>query len=297
LKKFKPHRHVLFFGLQILEKILNSLPYETGFRLSETLGYWAYHFASRERKTTLENLKSVFGNEKSEAEITRIAKEVFANFARSIYELMVSEKIVKRWDDFVRVEGLPNLEKALLKKKGAVVIAGHIGNWELLAGYLGRQGYPCTVVARRVYFEKYNEWIVNFRKRMKVTTIYRDAPVRDVLSALRGNNLVGFVADQDTDGIDGVFVKFFGRDAWTPTSPVRFAKVAEAPLVPVFIKREGMRHTLIVGPELVFEPHSDKEEELKINTQKWVSLQEEFIRRFPDQWVWNHRRWRTKPRV
>ncbi len=293
MKRFKPHRTVLYFGLRILEKLLNIFSYDTGFKIAQTLGLWSYFCAPLERKRTLENLNSVFGSDKSQDEIRRIAKEVFVNFGRSLYELLASKKIVADWDRFVSAEGLEHLDKALAKKKGAVIVAGHIGNWELLAGYLARQGYPCTVVARRVYFEKYNAWMVNLRNKMKVDTIYRDAPVRDVLSALRLNRLVGFVADQDTDGIDGIFVQFFGRSAWTPTAPVRFARVGEAPMLPVFIVRKGMHHTVTVGPELELNLSRDKEEELKINTQKWVTLQEAFIRKFPEQWVWNHRRWRT----
>ena len=130
---------------------------------------------------------------------------------------------------------------------------------------------------------------------MKVQTIYRDASVRQMLNVFKENRMLGFVVDQDVESVDGVFVNFFNKPAFTPIAPVRFALSVGAPIIPVFIVREGMKHHMIVEPAIEISRTGNKEEDIRVNTQRWVDVQERYIRNYPHLWVWNHRRWKTVP--
>ncbi|MDD5436688.1 MAG: lysophospholipid acyltransferase family protein, partial [Candidatus Omnitrophica bacterium] len=94
--------------------------------------------------------------------------------------------------------------------------------------------------------------------------------------------------------VDGVFVDFFGRQAYTPTGPVVLARASGAVLLPVFIIREGRRHTISIEEPVELVDTGNKEADLISNTQKWSNVVESYVRRYPDQWVWMHRRWKTK---
>ena len=102
------------------------------------------------------------------------------------------------------------------------------------------------------------------------------------------------LADQDVDSVDGIFVDFFGKPAHTPKGPVALALATGAPLVPCFMIREKNCHKLVLEDPIELEEKSDKDETIKFNTQKWSRIVESYIRRYPEQWVWMHRRWKTK---
>ncbi len=239
------------------------------------------------------HLRMAFGDEKTAKEIDGIARAVFKNYGKMIAELALVDKILGRLDEFVTAEGFENFDKGLAGGKGVICALAHFGNWELMGGYTAHKGYPCVVVAREIYYEKYNELLISLRKKLKMEVIYRDSSPRAMLGVLRKNKMLGFVVDQDVETVEGVFVDFFKRPSFTPTAPVRFAMATGAPIVPVFIERNGIRHHVIVERAIEMDDSGDKERDILVNTQKWVTIQEKYIRRRPDLWVWNHKRWKT----
>ena len=238
-----------------------------------------------------------FGDEKKEAELAKIGEKVFEHYGQTLFELAMLDKIIPRFDDFVYATGYENFDKGLKAGKGIICAIAHFGNWEIMGGYTAMKGYPCTVIAKKIYFEKYNQLLVNIRDQMHVETIYRTDSVRNMLKVLKKNRMLGFVVDQDVDSVEGIFVNFFDRPAFTPIAPVRFATLTGAPIIPVFIIREGMRHHMIVEPAIELTQTENKEEDIKTNTQKWVAVQEKYIRQYPHLWVWNHKRWKTVERA
>ncbi len=293
--KKKSYRIVLYYLLLGSRWIFSLLPYGIGFSFGGTIGKITFHVLRKERKKTLGHLTLVFGGEKSEKEIRALGQAVFEHYGKMLAELALIDKLLPRIDDFVSAEGYEHFDAGLRNGKGIVVAIAHFGNWEIMGGYTALKGYPCTVIARKIYFEKYDQLLVGLRTKLKMETIYRDESPRAMLGVLRKNRLLGFVVDQDVETIEGVFVDFFGRPAFTPTAPVRFAMTSGAPLIPVFIIREGMRHKMIVEPPIALQVSGDKENDILVNTQRWVSVQEKYIRRYPHLWVWNHKRWKTKP--
>ncbi len=235
--------------------------------------------------------------ELSQKELESIGERVFENYGHTIAELGLLDKLIPRLKDRLTVTGREHFDAGIAKGKGVIAVTAHFANWELLGGWLALSGYPGSVVARRIYYEPYDRALVDVRAKMRLETLYRDDSPRRILRALRDNRVLGIVPDQDVDTVDGVFVDFFGRPAFTPIAPVRFAMASGAPLVPCFLIRENGRYHIAIEPPIQLIETGDREKDLVTNTQKWVSLQEKYIRQYPHLWVWNHKRWKSSPKT
>ena len=108
--------------------------------------------------------------------------------------------------------------------------------------------------------------------------------------------MVGILPDQDIDSVEGVFINFFNRRAYTPAGPVLLSMVSGAPIIPIFCVRQNGKHKFIVEEPIQLEITGDKEKDILVNTQKWSDVTERYIRQYPEQWVWMHRRWKTQQR-
>ena len=293
--KFKLRRYFIYYIGRAVAFIFTIIPLKVGLAIASTLGTFVYYILPRYRQLTIDNLRFAFGNEKSEDELKGIAKRVFQNLGKNAVELVNLPKFNKaRMDKFVRFRNRERLDKAYEKGKGIIVLTAHFGSWELMAAALRENNCPGVTIGRRIYFKKYDDFLNKLRKSRDVEVIYRDESPRKMLKTLKANWIVGIVADQDVDSVDGVFVNFFGRLAYTPSGPVALAKASGAVLLPVFIIREGDWHTIAIDEPVELRDTGNKESDLIYNTQKWSNVVESYIRRYPDQWVWMHRRWKTK---
>ena len=266
--------------------------------MAKTLGILAFYLVARQREKALTNLRFAWKNEKTEGEIRAIARKVFKNLAMTAADVILFPKLnwetLQSWvfydDEFVRVNRILN------DGKGILIMTGHIGNWELLAAAFCVMGYHGAVVGKRIYYEKYNEILVKLRESVRVRTIYRDGSPKDMLRVLKSNHILGMLADQDVESIEGIFVDFFGRPAYTATAPVKLALAAETAILPAFVIREGERYRLIleepIYPEII---RGSKEETIQEFTERWSAIVERYIRKYPEQWAWMHDRWKTAP--
>lgn len=294
--KFKLRRYYLYYLGRLLAFKVYLLPIKVGVFFGAALGGIAFHILGKYRRTALDNLKLAFGSQKPDPEIRAIAKRVFENLGRNAVELVNFPKLNSvNIDKFVRIENRKILDGELAKGNGVIILTAHFGNWELLAMTLIAKGYKGSVIGRRIYFDRYDKFLNYLRKVKDVNVIYRDDSPKKMLRVLKDNDIIGMLADQDVDSVDGVFVKFFGRETYTPVGPVALAKASGASMVPAFIVREGSRHVLKIEKPVEMSDTGDKEKDLVINTQKWSDIVERFIKQYPDQWVWMHRRWKTKP--
>lgn len=272
-------------------------PWALGF--ARFAGKAAFYLVGRQRKKVLNNLRIAWKNEKTGAELEAIARQVFENLALTAVDTIrfpsLTGKNLGEWvvydDEFTRVN------RILAKGKGLVILASHIGNWELLAAAFGLMGYGGgAVVGKRIYYEKYNQIITGLRACVNIRTLYRDESPKEMLRVLKNNQILGVLADQDVQSVEGIFVDFFGRPAYTPTAPVKLAMAAQTVMVPVFMIREGNRYRLIV--EEPIEPQAvkgSKDEAVREYTERWSAVVERYIRKYPEQWVWMHDRWKTTP--
>ncbi|MDP3921593.1 MAG: lysophospholipid acyltransferase family protein [Candidatus Omnitrophota bacterium] len=299
MAKKKPYRFVLYALVRAVAAVIGRLPRRFLLALAGTLGQWGYWGISRQRERTLQNLRRAFGAEKSEAEIRTLAKGVFENLALTIAEIIRIGRLDPReLKDFVDVGDAESVYRSVLSEgKGLISVTAHIGNWELLAATFGSMGFRGGVLARRIYYEPYNRWIVGLRARLGVPTIYRDHASKEILRRLGSGEIIGMLPDQDIASLKGVFVDFFGIPAYTPTSPVKLALASGAPILTSFLIREpGNRYRVIVGDIIRPDITTTREEAVARFTGYWMESCERIIRRYPEQWAWMHNRWKTRPR-
>jgi len=299
MAKKKPYRFFVYLIARAAAFLLMLLPRPVALASAKAAGSLAFQLVSRQREKALKSLRLAFGKEKSEAEVREIARGVFQNFSQTAVEILrlpglSREKLAKLVDlgDAVKV-----YEALLAEGKGLIAITAHIGNWELLAGAFGLMGFRGAVIARKIYYEPYNNWIVGLRKSIGVPTIYREGASREILKVLGRGEIIGMLPDQDIDSLRGVFVDFFGRPAYTPVAPVRLALQFGTPILPNFlIRQKDGRYKVILG-EVIRTSHGDRSEEaVTLATAKWMRSFEEVIRQYPDQWGWMHDRWKTQPK-
>jgi KDO2-lipid IV(A) lauroyltransferase len=276
--------------------LFKYVPEGLSFRIAKILGHLSYYLLNNQRKIAISNLRMAYRSEKGEEEIQRIAKGVFVNIAMNLIEFFRIERLgPHNIDNYVKAEGLYNLDLVQKEGRGGIYITGHIGNWELQAVYLALKGYPVNVIARRIYVDSLNKMLVNIRKSKGVNVLYRDRDQKEMLRRLRNNEFVGILPDQEVRRLQGIFVDFFGRPCYTPIGPIILALHADSPIIMGRILRKGNYHLLKVDPPVYIERTGSKGDIIKRYTYLYTKRLEDFIREDPSQWVWMHRRWRTSP--
>ncbi len=299
MAKKKPYRFIVYLAARFGAGALSLLPRGLALALARGIGRLGYWLVPAHRARIRKNLFFAFGREKTSREVDAIGARVLGNMLQTAFDFLRFSQFARagKVPPFVETGDAFSLCKDILQEgKGVIIMTAHMGNWELLAGIFGMQGFSGAVVGRRIYYEPYNRWIVGLRESVKVRTIYRDQAVRDIHELLKRKSVVGLLPDQDMDQVRGIFVDFFGHPAYTSVAPVKLALSTGAPLLPAFLVRvPGDRYKLIV--EKPVRPRSDgsRDEAVRKYTEAWMRCFEAVIRRYPDQWAWMHDRWRTTP--
>lgn len=297
--KIKTRRYIFYYLLRLGAFFVELLPLRAASLLGGACGRAAFYTLPYFRNLTLAQLRSAFP-EKSETEVRRIARRAFSNVTANFTELMhvpgLSKIDMNSWIIPHGGEGKTRekIDNILSRGKGFIGLTAHFGNWELIGPYMKMKGYNGVTLARKLYFYKYDGYIRKLRTLNETETIDREASPKKILRVLRENKILGMLADQDIDSVDGVFVEFFGKPAYTPTAPVKLAMASGAPIVPSYMVRNGNKYICFIDEPIYVEAGDDKEDAVKRYTQKWTSVLESYIRKYPDQWVWMHRRWKTR---
>lgn len=290
-------RILVYIVVRAIAFFLFLLPISLAVFLGGRAGILLFYILPRYRKQAIENLRLAFGQEKTEAQIFDTAKRVFENLGKNAAEFANLPKINKNnIDKFVKVSGIEKIDKALDARKGIIVLSCHLGNWELSAVYVALKGYHSNAIVRPLRYERFDRLVNAMRSSKGLKLIPRDSSFKKIISLLKLNEIVGILPDQDIDSIDGVFVRFFGKDAYTPKGPVLLSLVSSAPIIPLFCIRKNNTHHLIIEDPIKLEITSDREKDVLVNTQKWTDVVEKYIRQYPEQWVWMHKRWKTQPK-
>ncbi len=293
--KHRLRRKFLYILLLFVDRIVLLLPVNFSLILGKFGGFLAYLFLPKYSRLAKENLRMAFKDEKSHHQLNKIARNAFVNLGMSAAEVLSMPKIKRQLDKKMYAVGFEKIDKALSKGKGAIILGAHFGNWEILPAYFTAKGYPLSVIVRRVYYEKYDEWVKLLRDSTGVNVIFRDESPRKVLEVLKNNEILGILPDQDIDSIEGVFVRFFNKPTYTAIAPVSLAMRMGSPILPCFIMRKGTRHKIVVEDPISLRISGNKQEDILKNTQLWSNVVESYIRKYPEQWIWIHERWKTQP--
>jgi KDO2-lipid IV(A) lauroyltransferase len=290
----------IYLVLKAFSFVDNLLPEDFALWLGRQLGKGIYYLDVEHRKVAIQNLHTAFGQEKSAIEIRGIAKRTFQNLGMMTIEFFRIPKMdMKVFKRKVKIEGLAEALALLEKKKGALLLISHFGNWELMGLMSKVIGSPIMVIAKPM---KRNEWVDQFITKIRnasglevISTINAS---RKVMKALSQNRVVGTLIDQRAKRSEGIWIDFFGRKAPTTPGLAVLAMKTRAPVLPVFLVRDGFhKHRLIIKEPLSLIHTGDIKKDVEANTQLFNHTLESMIRQYPDQWFWVHRRWERKARV
>lgn len=287
-----------WLGLILCSLIIKLIPARTLYGFAKGISSLAYSFAVKQRQIALDSLGIAFGNDKTNQEIEQIAKDCFTFMAKSAVELMFLMDKPVQLKERVSIEGQENLDRALSFGRGVILVSAHFGNFPLLLGRLALEGYKAAGIMRPMRDGRVEKIFLKKRNKFGVKTIYsqpRSVCVNNTIQALRNNELVFIPVDQNF-GTGGVFVNFFGRQAATAVGPVVFAQRTKAMLLPCFIIRQlDDTHKIIFEPALNLTQGKDAQDTIFINTQELTGVIERYIRKYPAEWGWIHRRWKSQP--
>jgi KDO2-lipid IV(A) lauroyltransferase len=256
--------------------------------------YWAFGRLRRVGVRNLErSLPALHPDERD-----RILRGVYRHLGWQLVEFCrMPRYTAENTRGWIRTEGLEHYLAAQARGKGVLIVTGHLGAWELSSFYHSLMGHLMGMVIRRLD----NRWLDDYVNRIRCLhgnrVLHKDDFARGLLTAMRAGETVGILMDTNMTPPQGVFVEFFEHQACTASGLARVALKTGAAVLPGFMLWEPAerKYVLHFGPEIELVETGDAEADIIAATQKCTSVIEAWIRRYPDQWLWIHRRWKTRP--
>jgi KDO2-lipid IV(A) lauroyltransferase len=278
-------------------KLLGILPRPLARAFAIALGKIFYLLHVRLRQVGMRNLTLAFPD-KSEAEKARILRCEFTSLGRQLAEVCQFPRYtLKNVDEVVVYDGLENYERAFARGKGVLFLTAHFGGWELSAFFHSMHGHWMHVVMRPMDNQYLDRMIRDYRTMHGNKVVPKDDFVRGLLGAMKKGEVVGILMDTNMTPPQGVFVDFFGIPACTASGLARIAMRTDAAVVPTFtIWDEALgKYRLRFDPALDLIRGGELEADIVANTQMFTNVIEDYARKYPEQWLWVHRRWKTRP--
>jgi KDO2-lipid IV(A) lauroyltransferase len=280
-----------------LVKLLGALPRTAARAVGAGVSAVAYRLMTRLRNTGQRNLELAFP-EKPAAEREQILRRLYRNLGWLLGEFCEMPKYTREnTQGFLRSEGLEHYLAARERGKGVLIVTGHLGAWELSSFYHSLMGYPMSIVIRRLDNARVDRLVNAIRCLHGNRVLHKDDFARGLLAAMRQGETVGILMDTNMTPPQGVFVPFFGRPACTASGLARVALKTGAAVLPGFMVWEEAerKYVLRFGEEIPVIATGDDEADAMANTARFTAVIEEWVRRYPEQWLWVHRRWKTRP--
>lgn len=293
MKKPRLAHYAQYLALRTAIAALDRLSLRRAGRFGEWLGLLGYRPLKIRRAVVERQVRAAFPG-LAELEVLRIARASYENLGRTTIEtaLLPAYSPQQVLELFERVDGWEVLEHARARGRGILLVAGHLGNWELAGAYVAARLGVIEAVARRMENPLFDSYLTRTRRRNGVTVIYDADAVRRVPRAAREQHPVGFLIDQGAVGLASTWVPFFGRYAKTPRGPAVFALRLDAPVIfVVALRQPGGRFTMHLE-EVTVERTGDREIDVDRIVAAYTSTLERWIRRAPEQYFWHHRRWK-----
>jgi KDO2-lipid IV(A) lauroyltransferase len=276
--------------------VLGALPHPVVRAIGRVLAALAYWFWPRLRQVGMFNLRLAFPDW-TDAQRRRVLRGHFRGFGRMLADLAHFPKLNRaNIEKLIIYDGFEAFAQAEREGKGVLFLTAHFGNWELSSFAHGIYGHPLSFIVREMDNPLLDRLIHDYRRASGGRAIEKRDAAREVLRRLRRGEAVGILSDQNMLPGEGVFVNFFGIPACTTTAPARLArKTGAAVIFGITIWDEKLGKYRLRFERVPWIRRDDPEEEILVNTQNYARLLEEQARRYPEQWLWVHRRWKTRP--
>jgi len=291
-------RENLEYGLvRGVARCLGRMPRSAARLLAGCIAFAVYWCCGRLRRVGVRNLEMALPSLSSKTR-GKILRRVYIHLGWQLVEFCrMTRYTPENTRNWMRTEGLEHYLDAQARGKGVLIITGHFGAWELSSFYHSLTGHPMGMVIRRLDNRRLDEYVNRIRCMHGNYVVHKDDFGRGLLKAMHAGGTVGILMDTNMTPPQGEFVKFFGMDACTGTGLAYIARKTGAAVLPGFMfwEPDERRYVLHFGPEVEIPHTEDVAADILEGTQRSTSVLESWIRRYPDQWLWIHRRWKTRP--
>jgi len=287
-----------YAGVRLYCMVAQMFPIDTNLRTARWLGWVWYRLMARHRERAREHLRAALGSSLSDTQLDRIARKSMQQMTMMAVEVLFTPRLVNEWTwpRYIRLVRLQEALEILLAGRGAILLTGHYGNWELLGFALAALGFKVTAVMRPLDNPYLNDYLMKHRQERGLDLLYKKGATRSADDILAAGGTLCFIADQNA-GRKGLFVDFFGRKASTYKSIGLLAIRHDVPIVVGYARRTSRRYEYEIGVSRIIYPDEWKgrDDELLWITQEYTRAIEAFVREAPEQYLWIHRRWKTRP--
>jgi Kdo2-lipid IVA lauroyltransferase/acyltransferase len=286
---------IAYISVRALNLIFYFVPIEAILWLGRRIGGAIFFFNKKRRVIAYANLKAAFAGQKTPLELRRLTKAVYVNMAQTFAEILNLTKVNTAYTDkYVEVMDHYRIDNAAKSGKGTILLTAHFGDWELSSLTSAMHGYPIMVLVREQKMKRLNELLNRLRELKGCKVIRKGMETKNILKGLKNNDIVGILSDQDA-GRSGTFVNFFGRPTSTHSGAMIMAERTGCIILPNFIVRtHGPYHKLYLE-EYIDVPKGSGEEGIRKGLQQYADVLEKYVRKYPDQWLWLHKRWKSTP--
>ena len=275
---------------------LRALSWDAACKVGERLGALGYRPLGIRKRVVERQIAAAFPDLSPEA-VVNLARESYEHLGRTFVETALLDSIGK--DGLQKlvesVEGWEEIEEVMSKGRGAVLVTGHIGNWELAGSYVAARGIPLDAIVRGMANPLFDAYINHTREAIGMTVVHDSEAVRRTPRSLRAGRAVAFVADQGVMGLASTFVPFFGRPAKTPRGAAVFALRFDVPVVFVVALRKPNGRYRIVVERIEAPQTGDRDRDVDAIVARFTQHLEKWVRAVPAQYFWQHRRWKRQP--
>ena len=275
---------------------LRALSWDAACKVGERLGALGYRPLGIRKRVVERQIAAAFPDLSPEA-VVDLARESYEHLGRTFVETALLDSIGK--DGLQKlvesVEGWEEIEEVMSKGRGAVLVTGHIGNWELAGSYVAARGIPLDAIVRGMANPLFDAYINHTREAIGMTVVHDSEAVRRTPRSLRAGRAVAFVADQGVMGLASTFVPFFGRPAKTPRGAAVFALRFDVPVVFVVALRKPNGRYRIVVERIEAPQTGDRDRDVDAIVARFTQHLEKWVRAVPAQYFWQHRRWKRQP--
>ena len=297
MKKITLRERLEDVALRVLVGGVGLLPRRAARAAGAGVGAVAWRVMGRLRKVGMQNLALAYP-EKTEGEREVILRGVYRSLGWQIGEFCkMGGYTEEEASGFIRYDGLERFLAAREKGKGVLVLTGHLGAWELSSFYHSLMGHPMSLVIRRLDNPLVDAFVNRIRCLHGNRVIHKDDFARGLLTSMSRGETVGILMDTNMTPPQGVFVPYFGVEACTASGMARVALHSGAAVLPGFLVWEAAekKYVLRFGEELELIRSGDVVSDIVANTALFTRTIEGYVRRYPEQWLWVHRRWKTRP--
>jgi len=290
-----------YVALRLVSMILHSFPVNANLQTAKLIGTLMYRFDRRHRERALANLRRSFP-ELTEKQRERLARASMQELFMFFVEMLFTTRLIRidTWANYIVLENFQTpLELLLRRNTGLIMLTGHYGNFEILGYLLATLGFPTSSVARPLDNPYLSDFVFGVREKQGQRIIAKKGATEDVVEVIEARGAVGFVADQNA-GSKGLFVDFFRRKASTYKSIGLLAMQYDVPVVIGYSRRVADQFKFVIGAQDIIYPDDWKDQEvadpLRYITQRYTKAIEDSVRKDPAQYLWVHRRWKTRPK-